>query len=114
MAALSDDIPIIHPKVQADPPDIFQQNMKELVTDIVKKGQEIDRLIEALPGISRTEEEQIERLSALEEENAKANQEYQEAVAETESLMAEITQALRRITDEQSKQVSEQIEAIET
>lgn len=33
--------------------------MKELVTDIVKKGQEIDQLIEALPGISRTEEEQV-------------------------------------------------------
>lgn len=33
--------------------------MKELVSDIVKKGQEIDRLIEALPGISRTEEEQV-------------------------------------------------------
>ncbi|KAI9283779.1 hypothetical protein BC943DRAFT_280396 [Umbelopsis sp. AD052] len=60
MAALSDNIPVIHPKVQADPPDIFQQNMKELVSDIVKKGQEIDRLIEALPGISRTEEEQVQ------------------------------------------------------
>ncbi|KAG2184300.1 hypothetical protein INT44_009315, partial [Umbelopsis vinacea] len=115
MAALSDNIPVIHPKgrfkieerVQADPPDIFQQNMKELVSDIVKKGQEIDRLIEALPGISRTEEEQIEQLSLLEEENAKANQEYEKAVADTESLMAEITQALRRITDEQSKQISE-------
>ena len=35
------------------------ENMKELVTDIVKKGQEIDQLIEALPGISRTEEEQV-------------------------------------------------------
>jgi hypothetical protein len=79
--------------------------MKELVSDIVKKGQEIDRLIEALPGISRTEEEQvnrsgefgintnetvliflflqIEHLSALEEENAKANREYQQTVAET-------------------------------
>ncbi|KAI8580911.1 hypothetical protein K450DRAFT_235185 [Umbelopsis ramanniana AG] len=107
MAALSDNIPVIHPKVQADPPDIFQQNMKELVSDIVKKGQEIDRLIEALPGISRTEEEQIEQLSLLEEENAKANQEYEKAVADTESLMAEITQALRRITDEQSKQIYE-------
>ncbi|KAJ2961409.1 hypothetical protein NQZ79_g3338 [Umbelopsis isabellina] len=57
--------------------------MKELVTDIVKKGQEIDQLIEALPGISRTEEEQIEQLSKLEEQNAKANREYEEAVTET-------------------------------
>ncbi|KAG2177243.1 hypothetical protein INT43_007900 [Umbelopsis isabellina] len=119
MAALSENIPIIHPKakslllatykVQADPPEVFQQNMKELVTDIVKKGQEIDQLIEALPGISRTEEEQIEQLSKLEEQNAKANQEYEKAVADTESLMAEITQALRRITDEQSKPVADQI-----
>jgi hypothetical protein len=36
--------------------------MEELFSDIVKKGQEIDRLIEALSGISRTEEEQLRLL----------------------------------------------------
>lgn len=56
--------------------------MHELVSDLVKKAKEIDSLIEVLPGIQQTEEEQIAILKALEEENKLANQEYEEAVKE--------------------------------
>jgi hypothetical protein len=34
-------------------------NIKELVSDLVKKTKEVDTLIEALPGIKHTEEEQV-------------------------------------------------------
>jgi hypothetical protein len=34
-------------------------NIKELVSDLVKKTKEVDTLIEALPGIKQTEEEQV-------------------------------------------------------
>lgn len=33
--------------------------MRELATDLVKKAKEIDSLIEVLPGIQQTEEEQV-------------------------------------------------------
>ncbi|KAI8391742.1 uncharacterized protein BYT42DRAFT_489954 [Radiomyces spectabilis] len=59
MVALNDDIPVAQPKVQADNPEVFQQNMQELATDLVKKAKEIDALIEILPGIKHTEEEQV-------------------------------------------------------
>lgn len=33
--------------------------MRELATDLVKKAKEIDALIEVLPGIDQTEDEQV-------------------------------------------------------
>ncbi|ORZ14722.1 hypothetical protein BCR42DRAFT_329506 [Absidia repens] len=59
MVELNKDIPVLQPKVQADTPEIFEQNVKELVSDLGKKAKEIDTLIEGLPGIQRTEEEQV-------------------------------------------------------
>ncbi|KAI8144916.1 mediator complex, subunit Med21 [Fennellomyces sp. T-0311] len=59
MAELNSQIPIAQPKVQADPPEEFNQNMHELATDLVKKAKEIDALIEVLPGIKNSEEEQV-------------------------------------------------------
>ncbi|ORX49445.1 hypothetical protein DM01DRAFT_1376294 [Hesseltinella vesiculosa] len=58
MVQLDPDIPVLNPKVQADPPEVFQANLQELVTDLVKQAKEIDTLIEGLPGIERTEAEQ--------------------------------------------------------
>lgn len=38
---------------------IFIENMRELASDLVKKAKEIDALIEVLPGIDQTEDEQV-------------------------------------------------------
>lgn len=38
--------------------------MHELVSDLVKKAQEIDALIEALPGIKSTEDDQVKFLES--------------------------------------------------
>lgn len=35
------------------------ENMRELASDLVKKAKEIDALIEVLPGVQQTEEEQV-------------------------------------------------------
>lgn len=37
----------------------YIENMRELASDLVKKAKEIDTLIEVLPGINQTEEEQV-------------------------------------------------------
>ncbi|KAI9303746.1 hypothetical protein BJ944DRAFT_164899 [Cunninghamella echinulata] len=59
MVELNPSIPVSIPNERADPPETFKQNVDELVTDLVKKAKEIDILIEGLPGIERTEEEQV-------------------------------------------------------
>ncbi|KAI9263672.1 hypothetical protein BY458DRAFT_438725 [Sporodiniella umbellata] len=65
MTELTKDIPVSQPKVQADEPHVFKENMSELVSDLVQKAKEIDSLIEVLPGIQQTEEEQVLLKQAL-------------------------------------------------
>ncbi|KAJ8661912.1 hypothetical protein O0I10_002243 [Lichtheimia ornata] len=109
MAQLNDSIPIAQPKVQADPPEVFQQNLHELAGDLVKKAKEIDALIEVLPGIKNTEEEQMELLKELEEKNKQANEEYEAAVREMESVQAKVTETLRTIADDWSQSGDQQV-----
>ncbi|KAL1936255.1 hypothetical protein VTP01DRAFT_389 [Rhizomucor pusillus] len=103
MRELNSNIPIAQPNVQADSEEVFQQNRLELASDLVKKAQEIDTLIELLPGIKHTEEEQLEILRNLEAESVKANEEYAKAVEEMKSVRQMVTQTLRTIADEQSE-----------
>ncbi|EPB92945.1 hypothetical protein HMPREF1544_00019 [Mucor circinelloides 1006PhL] len=107
MAELNKDIPVAQPKIQADEPEVFQENMRELASDLVKKAKEIDALIEVLPGVQQTEEEQIDLLKALEEENRIVNEEYEAAVKEMELVKQQINQSLRAIADEQSQSTEE-------
>ncbi|KAL9537594.1 hypothetical protein MBANPS3_011636 [Mucor bainieri] len=81
--------------------------MRELASDLVKKAKEIDALIEVLPGVQQTEEEQINLLKSLEEENRIANEEYEAAVKEMELVKQQINQSLRAIADEQSQSMDE-------
>ncbi|KAG1150768.1 hypothetical protein G6F37_002029 [Rhizopus arrhizus] len=98
MAELNKEIPVSQPKVQADDPQVFKENMHELVSDLVKKAKEIDSLIEVLPGIQQTEEEQIDILKALEEENKVVNSEYEEAVRD----MADSSQSEQQTPESRS------------
>ncbi|CAO3608589.1 unnamed protein product [Cunninghamella blakesleeana] len=82
MVELNPSIPVTVPNERADPPDTFKQNVNELVTDLGKKAKEIDILIEGLPGIDKTEEEQLAILEQLEIENQNANEEYEKALQE--------------------------------
>ncbi|KAF7731382.1 hypothetical protein EC973_000190 [Apophysomyces ossiformis] len=111
MAELNKDIPVAQQKVQAESPEIFQANMQELVTDLVKKAKEIDALIEVLPGIKHSEDDQIRKLQDLEEENKLAHEDYELAVREMavltpsklEAVRDKVTMTLRTIADEQSR-----------
>ncbi|CAO3606982.1 unnamed protein product [Mucor fragilis] len=108
MAELNEGVPVSQPKIQADEPEVFQENMRELASDLVKKAKEIDALIEVLPGVQQTEEEQINLLKSLEEENRIANEEYEAAVKEMELVKQQINQSLRAIADEQSQSMDEE------
>ncbi|KAL2912843.1 hypothetical protein HK105_207624 [Polyrhizophydium stewartii] len=67
--------------------------------DIAETAKVIDFLIEQLPGIERTEEEQIRVLRELEEENRRAGEEMEQAIAEAEQLSGELKGLLRAVAD---------------
>ncbi|KAI0641072.1 hypothetical protein C8Q79DRAFT_1014498 [Trametes meyenii] len=82
-----------------DPPDVFEANKKELVTDLMVKAKQVEYLIQSLPEPD-PEEKQIERLQALEEEMEHANAQYVQAVNRAKSLHAQICDVLRNMLDE--------------
>ncbi|KIM81860.1 hypothetical protein PILCRDRAFT_821219 [Piloderma croceum F 1598] len=82
-----------------DPPDVFEANQKELVTDLVVKAKQVEYLIQSLPE-PEPEEEQAKRMQTLEEEMTLANAEYIQAVARTKELHSQITDVLRTMLNE--------------
>ncbi|TFK28457.1 hypothetical protein FA15DRAFT_579251, partial [Coprinopsis marcescibilis] len=82
-----------------DPPDVFEANKKELVTDLVVKAKQIELLINALPE-PENEETQARRLQGLEDEIAIANAEYISAVNRAKDLHSQIAEVLRALLDE--------------
>jgi len=87
------DIPITKTREKAATAEEFEANKRELVDDLIKKAKQIEILIKSLP-IFDPEEEQIARLSALEQEMGVANQEYREAVDRAKMLHKEVSDIL--------------------
>jgi len=87
------DIPITKTREKAATAEEFEANKRELVDDLIKKAKQIEILIKSLP-IFDPEEEQISRLSALEQEMGVANQEYREAVDRAKMLHKEVSDIL--------------------
>ncbi|KAI9068867.1 hypothetical protein FKP32DRAFT_1560829 [Trametes sanguinea] len=98
---VSPDIPITKSRNpdKYDPPDVFEANKKELVTDLIVKAKQVEYLIQSLPEPD-PEEKQVERLQVLEEEMSQANAEYVEAVNRAKNLHAQICDVLRNMLDE--------------
>ena len=65
-------------------PDHFERAKKELAEDLVRKGRQIEYLIEKLPGLSRGEEQQAEDIKLLVEQ-----------VKETEALRKQKRKEMR-------------------
>ncbi|KAF8508756.1 hypothetical protein JB92DRAFT_571860 [Gautieria morchelliformis] len=95
---VSEEIPITRQRnaEKHDPPDVFEANQKELVTDLVRKAKEIEYLIESLP-VPEPEEAQALRLEHLEKEMQIANEEYRVAMVRAKKLHAHITEILREM-----------------
>ncbi|TFK68521.1 hypothetical protein BDN72DRAFT_841732 [Pluteus cervinus] len=95
---VSPEIPITKTRSQDrfDPPDVFEANKKELVTDLITKAKQVDYLIENLPQ-PEPEEDQVQRLETLEEEMTVANAEYISAVNRAKDLQAQVSDVLRQL-----------------
>ncbi|KAG0333208.1 hypothetical protein BG004_000929, partial [Podila humilis] len=84
-------------------PVVTTGSAQELALDISRQAKELEMLIEHLPGISQSSEDQIRDLEALAHQNAMATEEYEAAVAEAKELLQEVTMALRGIALDQSR-----------
>ncbi|KAJ7737557.1 hypothetical protein B0H16DRAFT_1661878 [Mycena metata] len=98
---ISPEIPITKQRnpEKYDPPEVFEANKKELVTDLIVKAKQVEYLIKSLPE-PELEEDQAKRLQALDDEMTIANEEYIQAVARSKDLHAQITDTLRLMLEE--------------
>ncbi|GJJ72217.1 mediator of RNA polymerase II transcription subunit 21 [Entomortierella parvispora] len=101
LVALNPDVPVVTTE-HGMPKEILQASAQELALDISRQAKELETLIENLPPITQTPEEQTLDLELLAQENDRATEEYEAAVLEAKKLLQEVTQALREIAMDQS------------
>jgi mediator of RNA polymerase II transcription subunit 21 len=88
-----------HPHTATSPTQ-FAQTQRELARDLVIKEQQIEYLIDALPGIGKSEREQARRLVELEEEMRGVEERRVEAVRERErvrQVLDRVIECVRRV-----------------
>ncbi|KAI9208527.1 uncharacterized protein BJ171DRAFT_209217 [Polychytrium aggregatum] len=76
---------------------------KEMAKDIVETSRVIDYLIDKLPGITQTEEQQIHKIQELEVENQEIGRRLEASVLQGETLLREIRSTLRLIAEDQAE-----------
>ncbi|KAG0074814.1 hypothetical protein BGZ92_003189 [Podila epicladia] len=102
LVPLNPDVPVVTTD-HGIPQEQLQSQAQELALDISRQAKELETLIEHLPGISQSPEEQTRDLEALARQNELATEEYEAAVAEAKELLQEVTLALRGIALDQSR-----------
>jgi hypothetical protein len=109
-APFPDDVharpPELKHQPERDPPETFKANGRELAHDIVAQVKQIEALIQALPGLDKTEEEQMERVAALEETLREVETRHRQVLADrealqsrTEALILDCTTQIRQASD---------------
>ncbi|KAF8955670.1 Mediator of RNA polymerase II transcription subunit 21 [Entomortierella lignicola] len=83
-------------------PVVNTDSAQELALDISRQAKELETLIDNLPGLSQSPEDQTHDLELLGQQNAQATEEYEAAVLEAKELLQEVTLALRDIAQDQS------------
>ncbi|OLL24265.1 Mediator of RNA polymerase II transcription subunit 21 [Neolecta irregularis DAH-3] len=82
------------PHLQVSSAEEFDASKRELAKDIVSKAREIDLLIESLPGITATENEQMERIRNLQVELDKVQQEQKQVFSERDILRTRLDELI--------------------
>ena len=83
--------------LRPDPPHIFEEALKELAQDLVVKEQQIEYLIDALPGIGKSEVEQVNRIRDLESQLREVETRRQEAVKEKQRCIERLDGVIGRV-----------------
>ncbi|KAF2502368.1 hypothetical protein BU16DRAFT_6372 [Lophium mytilinum] len=77
-----------------DPEAQFTADLHELSRDLIIKEQQIEVLVDTLPGIGTSEREQRERMRELERQLREIEVQRKEAVAEKEELLEQVAAAI--------------------
>ena len=77
-------------KLEPDSPEIFEDAMRELARDLVTKEKQIESLIDSLPGMNTSEEEQEERIKSLAQELREVEKEKKQKWKETRKMIAKL------------------------
>ncbi|KAJ3115689.1 Mediator of RNA polymerase II transcription subunit 21 [Nowakowskiella sp. JEL0407] len=113
VGVLQRDAPLVPPKGSTIPVTAWteqqvkertetnQKFTKDVSRDIVSEVKTIELLINSLPGINMTEEEQLESLKNLEIENQELGAQMESAVKYAEMLLEQIRETLRYIAKDQ-------------
>eukprot|EP00744_Colponema_vietnamica_P014871 GILI01020823.1.p2 GENE.GILI01020823.1~~GILI01020823.1.p2 ORF type:complete len:179 (+),score=33.10 GILI01020823.1:43-537(+) len=80
----------------------FKKQVAALAKDLAISHKTINRLIDELPGLELSEEEQLEMIRQLEQENLKAGEELEVAVGKAEALLSEVRSTLQCISTSHS------------
>lgn len=81
------------------PKDQFQASLGELSHDIAEKAKQIEKLIDSLPGLETSENDQFESLGNLEKELQAVRAEEAEVVKERQNLLARCDKLVMQITE---------------
>ncbi|KAI9671650.1 MAG: RNA polymerase II mediator complex subunit [Alyxoria varia] len=84
--------------VQPDPPETFQASLRELAQDLVVKQQQIEMLARSLPGVTRSEAAQMERLRELEGELKAVEMEYEDVQVERENMVKRVDEKIMSVS----------------
>ncbi|CCE62831.1 hypothetical protein TPHA_0D01920 [Tetrapisispora phaffii CBS 4417] len=70
----------------------FSNTIDELSTDIILKTRQISKLIDSLPGVDVSEDEQLRKIDILQKQLLKEEDEKVEAVKEKEKLLSNLNE----------------------
>ncbi|KAF9935107.1 hypothetical protein KVV02_006688 [Mortierella alpina] len=102
LVPLNPNVPVVNTD-HLMPQEQMLSSAQELALDISRQAKELETLVENLPGLSQTPEDQTTDLESLAQQNAQATEEYEAAVLEAKELLQEVTLALRGIAEDQSR-----------
>lgn len=78
-------------------PELFQKDIKELAQDQVLKHAQIEKLIEHLPGLNRSEQDQIDTMRDLQRQLDDLDEEHLQAVKEKELLLKVVEEKIMSV-----------------
>ncbi|KAF2762338.1 hypothetical protein EJ05DRAFT_497192 [Pseudovirgaria hyperparasitica] len=79
------------------PPEYFYASMRELSRDLVTKQQQIDFLIDVLPGIGQSEQQQKKRLEELEQQLVAMEEDRLASLKEKDRLLEKLDEVVSKV-----------------
>ncbi|EJS42278.1 srb7p [Saccharomyces arboricola H-6] len=81
------------------PPEEFSNTIDELSTDIILKTRQINKLIDSLPGVDVSAEEQLRKIDMLQNKLVEVEDEKIEAIKKKEKLLQNVDSLIEDFVD---------------